>query len=60
MVKVLDCSLEVSEFEHKSRYYVHFQTNNLSKDMNPLNTRPVMTKTESLLFFFYNEGFGIK
>ena len=28
MGKVLDCGLEVSEFEIQSHYYVHFQTYN--------------------------------
>ena len=27
MSKVLDYSLKVSEFEHQSRYYIHFRTN---------------------------------
>ena len=31
-----DCRIEVSEFELQSRYYVHFRTNTLRKDMNPL------------------------
>ena len=33
---VLDCVLEVSEFEPQSRYYVHIQTNTLGKGMNLL------------------------
>ena len=32
-VKVLNCSIIVSEFEHWLRYYVHFQTNTLGKGM---------------------------
>ena len=36
MVKVMDCGIVVSEFKLQSRYYVHFQTNTLGKDMNPL------------------------
>ena len=36
MFKVLDCSLEVSEFKLQSWYYVHFQINALWKGMNPL------------------------
>ena len=31
MTKVLNCSLEVSEFEIQSRYYVHFRTNTFGK-----------------------------
>ena len=34
--KVLDCGLEVSEFELQSCCYVHFQTNTFGKAMNPL------------------------
>ena len=41
MAKVLDCSLEVSEFELQSGYYVLFQTNTLWTGMNPL-TPPAM------------------
>ena len=33
--KVLDCSIEVSKFDPKSRYYVHFQTKILGKGVNP-------------------------
>ena len=36
MAKVPDFALEVSEFELQSRYYAHFRTNALGKDMNPL------------------------
>ena len=36
MVKVLDCGFEVSEFELKSDYSIHFQTNALGKGMNTL------------------------
>ena len=35
MAKVLDCSLEVSEFELQSRYYVHFRINTLGKGIEP-------------------------
>ena len=34
MVKTLDCGIVVSEFELQSRYYVHFRTNTLVKDMS--------------------------
>ena len=34
--KVLDCSLEINEFELQLLCYVHFQTNVLGKGMNPL------------------------
>ena len=36
MVKALDCGIVVSEFEQQLRYHVHFRTNTLGKDMNPL------------------------
>ena len=36
VVKAMDCGIVESEFELQSRYYVHFQTNTLGKDMNPL------------------------
>ena len=36
MDNVLDCSLEVNEFELQLRYYFHFRTNTLRKDMNLL------------------------
>ena len=34
MVKALDNGILASEFEHQSRYYVHFQTNTHEKGMN--------------------------
>ena len=58
MAKVLDCSLEVNEFDLKSHYYIHFQINPLQKDMNPL-IPPVMSQIVSMLFFNM-DGFGIK
>ena len=36
MVNVLQCVLEISEFELQSGYYVNLQTNNLVKGMKPL------------------------
>ena len=39
MTEVLRCGLKVSKSELKSHYYVHFQTNNLGEDMNPLSTQ---------------------
>ncbi len=35
MVKARDFGIVISEFELKSRYYVHFRTNTLGKGMNP-------------------------
>ena len=36
VAKELDCDIVVSEFEIKSRYYVHFQTKTIGKGMNCL------------------------
>ena len=36
MANVMDCGLEVNEFELHSRYYIHFQTKILGKGTNPL------------------------
>ena len=36
MVKGLDCEIVVCEFEIQLRYYLHFQTNTLGKDMSSL------------------------
>ena len=36
MAKLVDCDLQVSEFEPQSRCYVYFRTNTLGKDINPL------------------------
>ena len=33
VANVLDYDIVVIEFEHQSRYYVHFRTNNLGKDI---------------------------
>ena len=33
---MLYCEIVVSEFELRSRYYIHFPTNNLGKDMDSL------------------------
>ena len=37
MVKVPNCSLEVSEFKLHSLYYVHLRLNIIGKDMNHLS-----------------------
>ena len=44
MVKVLDYSLEVSEFEqqhHEFHYDIHFRANILGKGMNPLISQAI-------------------
>ena len=35
MVKVMDCKNIIIEFKLQSHYYVHFQTNNLGKSIEP-------------------------
>ena len=40
VANVLDFDIVVNEFELQSRYYVHFRTNTLGKDINPLNPAP--------------------
>ena len=54
---VLDCDLVESEFELQLRYYVHFQTNTIGKDMNPLVSLSMALILP--LSFFYKDGFGI-
>ena len=51
MAKVMNCGLEVSEFELQSHYYVNIQTNTLGKGINPFIILSLM---------FYKDGFGIK
>ena len=55
---VLDYNIVESEFEPKSRYYVHLRTNTLEKCMNPLII-PAMVKTETTTFS-NKDIFGIK
>ena len=57
MVKVLNCSLEVSEFKLQMRYYVHLWTNTLGKGMNPLISQ-TWVKLYQYCFFYKNE-FGL-
>ena len=52
VVKGMDCRIIISKFEFQLRYYVHFRTNTLGKDMNPLSIVP--------LLFFYKDGLGFK
>ena len=40
MAKVLDCNLEISEFELQSRYNIYFKANTLEKAMNPVSPPP--------------------
>ena len=52
MAKVQKCSLEVGEFELKSRYSILFQTNILGKGMNPLFPVPAIVQIVQLLIFY--------
>ena len=36
VANILDCDIVVSEFELKSRYYVHFRFDTFRKGMNPI------------------------
>ena len=54
MTKVLNCSLEVSAFEHQLHYSVYFQTNTPGKGVNPLITL-AMGYIGPLLFFNKND-----
>ena len=51
---VLDSDTVVNEFKPQLLYYVHFWTNILGKDMDPL-IPPVMREIVPLLFF-YKDG----
>ena len=57
MAKVWDCGLEVSEFDLQFRYYVHFWTDAIGKDID-LPYLPAMGLIVSLLF--YKDRFFIK
>ena len=56
MAKTLDWDIITYKFEIQSRYYTHFLTNGLGKDMNFLSA---LSWTITLLFFYKN-GFVIK
>ena len=58
IAKLLDCGLEVSEFELQLSYYVYFQTNNLGKRIEPLPTLSKGLKVSRL--FFNKDGLGIR
>ena len=57
VVNVVECDMLVGEFEHQSRYCIHFQTDTLEKGMNLL-ILPAMCYIVLLLFFF-KDGFSI-
>ena len=52
---MLDCDLEVTAFEHKSSYYIHFRTYTLGNDVKSL-VPTTMGQMES----FFKERVGIK
>ena len=54
--KILDCALDVSEFELQSLYYDHIQVNILGNDINPI-IPSAMIKIVTILFFFLWDGF---
>ena len=58
MANMLDCSLELMEFELLSHNYIHFQIKTFGKAWTPYPS-PAMGWIISLLFF-YKDGFGIK
>ena len=58
MTKVVDSSLNLSEFELQSLYYIHFRTITHEKSMNPI-IPPAMCEIISL-HFFYKNWFGIE
>ena len=58
MVKAMDCGIVVSEFELQLRYYIHFRTHTIGKDIKQL-ILPTIGYIVRLLFFLEN-GFGIK
>ena len=57
MVNVLDSDIVVSEFELRSRYYVHFLSNTRGKSMHILICSVM---GEYHYCYFYKDGFGIK
>ena len=52
VANVLNCEIEVSEFEPQSRYFIHVLTNTLEKNMNS----PAIIEQ---LLFFNKDDFGI-
>ena len=60
MAKMLDCSLEVNEFELQWRCnYVHFQTN-APWERYELPSPPPSYGLNRILLFFYKDGFSIR
>ena len=52
MAKMLDCGLEVREFELQPSYYIHFRTNTLRKRWNPLIYPPPSSGLNSITVVF--------
>ena len=59
LANILDYDIIISEFELKSRYYVHIRTNLLRKGMNTFIPQPAMVEIIPLLLFYKN-GLGFK
>ena len=57
MANMLGCSLEVSEFELQTQYYVHFWINTLVMNLFIL---PLAMSQIASQMFFYNYSFGTK
>ena len=51
---VIECEILVNKFEIQSRYYVHFWTKPIVKDMKPLIFEQLVE------YPHYKNGFGIK
>ena len=58
VANVLDCAIVIGEFEFLSRYYAHFLTNTIGKDINPFIPSAMAGIVPQPLF--YKVGFGIK
>ena len=58
MANMLDCNIEINEFEPQLHYCIHFQINTFGKGMNLLI--PPAMGSVVLLLFFYKDGFDIK
>ena len=57
IAKVLDCSLEVSEFKLQLHNCIHFQTNAHRKHQNTFTALMMSYRVSQL--FFYKDDFGI-
>ena len=60
VANMLNCNMEVIEFDLQSRYCVHFQTNTLGKVIIPSPFIHQQAAGETVLLLFYKNDFGIK